>query len=182
MGLRLKAHEHDPEERLLVEAAKRDPSRFAELYHRNFYQIYAYVSRRVSCREDAEDITSEVFQQALAKLATFEWRGTPFAAWLTRIAANAITDRWRRSGKENIIPITDDPVDAGTPGIEDRAALFQLVNELPNDQRRVVFLRFVEQKSVREISEELKRSEGAIKQLQFRALEKLRTKMEGANG
>jgi len=67
-------------------------------------------------------------------------------------------------------------------GIELRAMLFQLVDDLPADQRRVIVMRFVEQKNVREIAEDLKRSEGAIKQLQFRALEKLRESMEGANG
>ena len=66
--------------------------------------------------------------------------------------------------------------------VEQRAALFQLVDRLPDDQRRVVILRFVEQKSIREIAQEMGRSEGAIKQLQFRALEKLRASMEGANG
>jgi RNA polymerase sigma-70 factor (ECF subfamily) len=67
------------------------------------------------------------------------------------------------------------------PDIERRAALFQLVDRLPDDQRRVIVARFVEQKSIRDIAQELKRTEGAIKQLQFRALEKLRATMEGAN-
>ena len=67
-------------------------------------------------------------------------------------------------------------------GVERRAALFQLVDRLPEDQRRVIVARFVEQKSIREIAQDLKRTEGAIKQLQFRALEKLRASMEGANG
>jgi RNA polymerase sigma-70 factor, ECF subfamily len=65
--------------------------------------------------------------------------------------------------------------------IEDRAVLFQLVEGLPADQRRVVHLRFVEQKSIREIAQEIRRTEGAVKQLQFRALEKLRAQMEGAD-
>ena len=59
--------------------------------------------------------------------------------------------------------------------------LSQLVQGLPADQKRVVLLRFVEQKSIKEIASELKRTEGAVKQLQFRALEKLRAQMEGAN-
>ena len=66
--------------------------------------------------------------------------------------------------------------------IEHRAALFQLVKGLPEDQRLVVILRFVEEKSIREIARQLGRSEGAVKQLQFRALEKLRAGVEGGNG
>ena len=65
--------------------------------------------------------------------------------------------------------------------IERRAALFQLVDALPADQRRVVVLRFVEQRSIRDISQEMKKTEGAVKQLQFRALKQLRSQMEGAN-
>ena len=170
------------DEPLLVEAAKRDPARFAELYTRNFHAVYAYVARRVASREEAEDVTSEVFHQALANLKRFEWRGAPFAAWLIRIAANAIADRWRLRARETGDPPDKELSDPSMEGVERRAALFQLVDSLPEDQRRVVVLRFVEEKSIREIAQELQRTEGAIKQLQFRALEKLRASMEGANG
>jgi RNA polymerase sigma-70 factor (ECF subfamily) len=57
-----------------------------------------------------------------------------------------------------------------------------MVRSLAGDQQRVIVARFVEEKSVREIAHELGRSEGAVKQLQFRALENLRKRMEGANG
>jgi RNA polymerase sigma-70 factor (ECF subfamily) len=173
---------NDADERLLVEAAQRDPARFAELYTRNFSAVYAYVSRRAASREEAEDLTSEVFHQALANLKRFEWRGVPFAAWLMRIAANAINDRWRVSRRETGDPPDEQLADHGAGDMERRAALFQLVDGLPSDQRRVIALRFVEQKSIREIAQELGRSEGAVKQLQFRAMEKLRASMEGANG
>jgi RNA polymerase sigma-70 factor (ECF subfamily) len=178
----LKALKNEADERLLVEAAKRDPARFGELYQRNVYQVYAYVSRRVGSREEAEDITSDVFHHALANIKRFEWRGAPFASWLIRIASNAITDRFRSSARESAEPIAEEPEDPGSADIEERAALFQLVKRLPEDQRRVVVSRFVEQKSIREIAQELRRTEGAIKQLQFRALEKLRASVEGANG
>ena len=178
----MKALTNDADERLLVEAAKRDPARFGELYRRNVYQVYSYVSRRAATREEAEDITADVFHHALAHLKRFEWRGAPFAAWLIRIAANLMTDRWRATARESGNVVVEDPPDPSMEGIEERAALFQLVKRLPKDQRRVVVLRFVEQKSIREIAQELRRSEGAVKQLQFRALEKLRADVEGANG
>jgi len=127
----------------------------------------------------AEDLTSEVFHRALANLRRFEWRGVPFAAWLLRIAANAITDRAQRAGKELVV---DDPpeqaadatADIDLEEVERRSRLFRLVNELPADQRRVIALRFVEEKSICEIAEILGRTEGAVKQLQFRGLENLR--------
>lgn len=177
----MKALNNEVDERLLVEAAQRDPARFADLYTRNFHVVYAYVARRTASREEAEDLTSEVFHQALANIKRFEWRGVPFAAWLIRIAANAISDRWRSRSRESADPLADEPSDESMSGIEHRAALYQLVDTLPADQRRVIVMRFAEQKSIREIAQELKRTEGAIKQLQFRALEKLRASVEGAN-
>ena len=172
---------NEADERELVEAAKHDPAQFAELYTRNFHVVYAYVARRSGTREEAEDITADVFHQALANLHRFEWRGVPFAAWLVRIAANALADRWSRNSRETALPPDDEMGESSMDEVEQRASLYQLVGALPNDQRRVIVSRFVEQKSIREIAHELKRSEGAIKQLQFRALEKLRAHMEGAH-
>src|SRR4030095_8673922 len=117
------------QERLLIEAAQKDPKRFAELYESNFERIYAFAVRRVQERREAEDLTSEVFQHALANLSRFEWRGVPFAVWLYRIAANAIADRWRRLAKQNSgIAIESDLDPATWPDIERRAALVQLVD------------------------------------------------------
>jgi RNA polymerase sigma-70 factor, ECF subfamily len=173
----------EADERLLVEAAQRDPRRFAELYELHFHRVYGYVIRRVESREEAEDITSDVFHQALAKIKTFEWRGVPFSAWLIRIAANAAADRRERSARQSSQPLPDD-FEGGHPqaeSIENHAALAQLVESLPAEQRRVIHLRFVEQKSIREVAEELDRSQGAVKQLQFRALKKLRAQMGSAD-
>lgn len=178
----LKARENSPDERLLVEAAQRDPRQFADLYELHFERVYAFIARRVRNREEAEDLTSEVFHQALANIQRFEWRGAPFAAWLFRMAANAIVDRWQSVSKEQVDPRRDAMDQASLDEIEQRAMLYQLVDSLPADQRRVIMRRFVEQKSTREVAEELGRSEGAVKQLQLRALENLRARMGGAHG
>ena len=165
-------------ERALIEAAQRDSSHFAELYERNFHHLYAYVVSRVRDRAEAEDITAETFHQALAKLSTFEWRGVPFIAWLIRIAANAIVQRGKRAGREQTT--AELPEEPSADVIERRAMLFQMVDSLPPDQRKVIVKRFVEERSIREIAQEMRRSEGAVKQLQFRALVNLRDRMEGA--
>lgn len=181
----MKAPQREADERLLVEAAQRDPARFADLYDRHFERVYAYISRRVRSREETQDLTSEVFHQALAKIRQFEWRGVPFAAWLYRIAANALTDHWRRAGQraahERSNPGTEaaaDPDADELADIEDSARLFRLVNSLPAEQRRVIEMRFAEEKSIREIADSLRRSEGAIKQLQFRGIANLRSLYE----
>lgn len=174
------------QERRLIEAAQSDPSRFAELYESNFHRVYAFVARRVSNRDEAQDVTAEVFHQALRNIGRFQWRGVPFAAWLLRIAANALADRWQHAARGIEVPaneaeIENEAAQAEDATIERRAMLFQLVDRLPSDQRLVIMRRFVDQKSIREIAQELGRSEGAVKQLQFRALETLRSKVRNTH-
>ena len=168
----------ESEERLLIEAAQKDPSRFAELYEQNFHRVYAYVARRVRDRAETQDLTAHVFQQALANLGKFKWKGSPFAAWLYRIASNAIADQAKRKMRES----SEHSASASSTAtdleeIERRARLFSAVDKLPEDQRRVIVLRFADEKSIREIAAELGRSEGAVKQLQFRGLENLRNRL-----
>jgi RNA polymerase sigma-70 factor (ECF subfamily) len=170
------------EERRLVEAAQKEPHRFAELYEAHVDRVYAYILRRVQDRTEAEDLTADVFRQALTGLSGYEPRGIPFAAWLFRIAAHRIADRWHQLAREAPAEEAAEPAGEAGEEVERRAMLFQLVGRLPADQRRVVEARFAEQKSIREIAAELGRSEGAVKQLQFRALETLRAQMGGANG
>ena len=170
----------ESDERLLIEAAQNDPSRFAELYEKNFHRVYAYIARRVRDRAEIQDLTAQVFHRALANLGKFKWKGSPFAAWLYRIAANAIADSARQKAREAI-----DQPDTASGGssatdleeVERRARLFSAVDKLPEDQRRVIVMRFADERSVREIADELGRSEGAVKQLQFRALENLRNRL-----
>jgi RNA polymerase sigma-70 factor, ECF subfamily len=126
-----------------------------------------------------------VFHQALANLDRFEWRGVPFAAWLLRIASNAVADYWRRISRERPMSDADGPESfpvnpANIEEVERRALLFRLVNTLPPDQRRVIEMRFAEEKGIREIAQALNRSEGAIKQLQFRGIQSLRAQVRGA--
>jgi RNA polymerase sigma-70 factor (ECF subfamily) len=192
---KVRAHStNDVDERSLVEAAQRDASRFAEIYEHYFQLVYAYVVRRVRDRATTEDLTSEVFRKALANLPRFKWTGAPFGAWLLRIASNLIADRAKRAARERN---TDEPAISMAAAAADelvnsqsqqsyletaerRARLFTLVDALPDDQRRVVAMRFAEEKSISEIAGELNRSEGAIKQLQFRALQALRARFAEA--
>jgi RNA polymerase sigma-70 factor (ECF subfamily) len=165
------------DDRLLIEAAQADPARFVEIYERHVDRIYAFVSRRTENRAAAEDITSHVFEQALATIARFEWRGLPVSAWLFRIASNAIADHWRERARHADEPAPDVPDPRELEDIDRRIALYQEVERLPDLQRRVIRMRFVEEKSTREVAAALNRSEGAVKQLQLRALEKLRKSM-----
>jgi len=165
------------------------------VYQAYFHLVYAYVARRLRDRSKSEDVTSEVFHKALQNLPRFKWTGAPFGAWLLRIASNVIADRAKRDAREGNRSLNLEDAERGRDlrvdkGVnmpragqtqqqdleksERRARLFRLVGELAEDQRRVVVLRFGEEKSIREIADDLGRSEGAVKQLQFRALENLR--------
>jgi RNA polymerase sigma-70 factor (ECF subfamily) len=95
-----------------------------------------------------------------------------------------MSDRWQRSGRE----LQDEAVlesaqvnPAEIEEVERRATLFRLVETLPAEQKRVVVLRFVEQKSIKEVASAIRKTEGAVKQLQFRALSTLKARMEGAD-
>lgn len=160
------------DERRLITAAQSDPAQFAELYDRNFDRVYAFVAKRVRDRAETEDIVSEVFHRALHNIRKFQWRGTPFCAWLYRIAANEIIDRVKHSARE--APLTIEPRADEIDDIERRATLFQMVERLPDAQREVIVKRFGEEQSIAEVAREMGRTEGAIKQLQFRAIETLR--------
>lgn len=160
-------------------AAQADPERFLELYDRCFHRVWAYVIRRSRNRAEAEDVTSEVFRRALENLGGYEWRGVPFIAWLLRIAANIMADQWHKTGKES----PDPPPETANPDVdlEQRAMLFQLVDRLPEAQRRVIELKYREQRSLLEIASTLGKTEGAVKQLQRRALEQLREEWEAGH-
>jgi RNA polymerase sigma-70 factor (ECF subfamily) len=169
-------------ERALVEAAQRDPSCFAAIYDAHFERVYAYVVRRVRDRTEAEDVTADVFHHALKRLPRFEWRGVPVVAWLYRIAANMLIDRSKRAAHERGVPAPAEPAATGPDDVERGAQLFRLVDRLPTAQRDVVRMRFAEEKTIREIAAAIGRSEGAVKQLQLRALQRLRAHMEESDG
>jgi RNA polymerase sigma-70 factor (ECF subfamily) len=184
----------EAKERRLVEAAQQDHARFSDLYREYFEVVYAYVAPRVGNRATSEDVTSEVFRKALQNLPRFKWTGAPFGAWLLRIASNLIADRAKRRAREEQAKpsLTVGLQPRGQTGanqaqasqLEDaerRAHVFRMVDELPDDQQRVVVMRFAEDKSIREIATDLGRSEGAVKQLQFRALKNLRKTLTTEN-
>jgi RNA polymerase sigma-70 factor (ECF subfamily) len=186
--------DREAEERRLVQAAQRDPARFGEVYEAYFELVYAYVARRVRNRSEAEDLTADVFRKALQSLPRFKWTGAPFAAWLFRIASNMIADRAKRAAREGNVEASlaigkgnadQSGSQLSNPATQEEhleqtersAELFRLVNDLADDQRRILLMRFAEERTIHEIAQTLGRSEGAIKQLQFRALENVRKRL-----
>jgi RNA polymerase sigma-70 factor (ECF subfamily) len=102
------------------------------------------------------------------------------------MGANVVADQVKRSAQapeaDRLDSRVHDPADSGFEEVERRAQLFRLVDQLPENQRRVILLRFAEEKNIREIALELGRTEGAVRQLQFRGLENLRARMGESHG
>jgi RNA polymerase sigma-70 factor (ECF subfamily) len=164
------------EERQLVEAAKKDPAAFAQLYDRYVDAIHAYVYHQTGSWERAEDVTATTFMRAYAEIGKFEWRGVPYSAWLYRVASNQILRDHRRPGW---IELPDSLVDPGEGPEEaalrsDRLAKVQAaVRRLPRNQRQAITLRFGAGLRNAEVAQVMRKSEGAVKLLIFRGLGKL---------
>ena len=181
-GLRLAPLDRD---RDLVEAAQADPARFDALYRKYVAQVYSYAYYELRDHHEAEDATERTFMAALAGLRRFEERATPadgggastFRVWLFQIARNAVAERRRRLRRRpeapldaaEAVPATTD-VEGDAARRDDVAAAMRAIDRLPDDRRRAVILRFVEEMSTPEIAGILGRSDGAVRVLIHRAL------------
>lgn len=171
------------EERLLVERAQQDPAAFGEIYERYYRRLYAYTYGRTHNPEDAEDIVSNTFLQAMEGLGRYEWRNVPFGAWLFRIASNQIAMHYRRSGRT--VELDELALESSCEGPEeemlrssDASELRSAVLQLKPDQQRVIELRYHQDLRNREIAGRMGRTEGAVKLLLHRATNNLRSQIQ----
>lgn len=168
------------EERRMIEAAQRNRADFAPLYERYVDQIFAYIFTMTRNRELAEDLTAATFAKALEELPRFKWRGVPYSAWLYRVAANNVSHSRRRPGWIELDGQFAADSDHEFEAVENQDREQEVrshVAALPAEQRQAVVLRFAGDLSNREIAEIMRKSEGAVKLLTFRALTTLRKKL-----
>jgi len=193
-------------DRGLVEAARRDPARFDALYRKYLAQVYSYAFYELHDHHAAEDATERVFMQALAGLPRFEERADSFAGavipqgaaveiaadastfrvWLFRIARNVVANERRRDRRRPVAPLdhaaavaSPDDVFESAAAREAGTAAWEAVARLPEDRRRAVVLRFVDEMSTAEIGAVLGRSEGAVRVLLHRALRSVAADLRG---
>jgi RNA polymerase sigma-70 factor (ECF subfamily) len=172
------------EEDLVRAAQKGDRESFAQLYEANVDKVYRYLVVRMGQSADAEDITAEVFIRAMEKLSSYKPKGVPFVAWLIRIAHNLAVNQFKKSARRKEMPLLDEHVSSDDPA---EAAIRSDANKkvsrsleaLTELQRRVVHLRFGAGLSIQETAKVIKRSEGAVKNLQHKALRALRQALPG---
>lgn len=168
------------EDALLVQRSRTDPEAFGLLYDRYCDRIYGYVYRRLRDHEAAEDVTAEIFIKALKAIDTYRPERAPFAAWLYRIAGNAVIDHVRARRSTATIDVVAEAADAGLP-VEERALdrveidrVWAAVDRLAPAQRTAVTLRFGRDLPIADIAARMGRSEGAVKLLLNRGLTALR--------
>jgi RNA polymerase sigma-70 factor (ECF subfamily) len=167
----------DEREDLLVDRARRgDADAFGRLYELHLDRIYRYIYYRVGSSNEAEDLAEHVFLKAWEAIGRYESRGLPFAAWLYRMAHNAVIDHYRSRRPTTSIDETFDLEDerqnpvASAEAIFDREELKVAIQRLNPDQQTVIVLRFTEGLSHAEVGKVLGKSEGAVRVIQHRAL------------
>jgi RNA polymerase sigma-70 factor (ECF subfamily) len=166
---------------LVTLAQQGDAEAFGLVYDAYVDSIYRYLYYRVGSHALAEDLTSETFLRALRRIDSFTYRGKDIGAWLVTIARNLVTDHVK-SSRFRLEVTTADMLDAdrGDEGIEgavldrlDSAVLVDAIKSLKAEQQECIVLRFLQGLSVAETAQVMKRSEGAVKQLQLRAVRAL---------
>jgi RNA polymerase sigma-70 factor (ECF subfamily) len=172
------AAESSQDVRRLVERAQAgDRQALEELYLLHFDRIYSYLHMSVGNRHDAEDLTTQTFMKMLESIKGFRWRAAPFSAWLFRIAHNLAMDHFRAARRWQ--PEEDVPEPAGEtePSAEaaalqsiGRQSMLELIEDLSQEQKQVLTLKFVFNLPNAEVATVLGKTEGAVKSLQHRAL------------
>ena len=159
---------------------KLNEANLASLYEEYYDKIARYVYTHIGDRSEAEDIAGEVFLKALESLKSYTERGIPMQAWLFRIARNLVVDHLRKVAKRKTVSIDTveiasdiDPVTAVEKSMEIER-LTKAMEQLTQQQREVLRLRFFGELTSKETGSILKKSDGAVREMQRAALEKLR--------
>jgi RNA polymerase sigma-70 factor (ECF subfamily) len=166
---------------LVEKAADGDFEAFGEIYSIYMEPIFRYVFYQVKDRMTAEDITEEVFVKAWKAIKSCKGRGQTFSAWLYRIAHNHVINTLRRMQKrvsierENLIEVIDPKLEVEAELT--RQELLEVITCLPERQRQVIILKFIEGMDNREVAQVMGKKEGAVRVLQMRALLKLRQEL-----
>ena len=173
-------------------AAKAELDRaFEDLYRAHLRDVYSYSYYRVGNHHDAEDLTTQTFLQAYRHFerAQRESSGRPLRPWLIRIAHNLAANYYRDRSRRPQTPLEDaavisDPHDteALVEGREELERILAAVQELPDDRREALIMRFALGMDNREIARAMGRTDGATKVLIHRAIRQLEDIVEEEAG
>jgi RNA polymerase sigma-70 factor (ECF subfamily) len=167
-------------EKEIIEKAKNgEKEAFGLLYDYYHSRIYRFIFLKVSNKQDAEDITHQVFLSAWQNIKNYESQGFPFSSWLYRISRNAVIDFYRR--KKNEIPLEEvsnvlndelkiDKIDLKIQ----MEKVMKALKKLKPEYQDIIIMRFVDDLSIKEAAKALDKSEGAVKIMQHRAINSLK--------
>jgi RNA polymerase sigma-70 factor (ECF subfamily) len=168
----------DPsDDELVVRARRGEAAALVTLYRRYVGEIYGYAMNNLGVSAEAEDVTSETFARVVDALDGYRGQAS-FRTWLYAIARNQIRDHWRQNGRHPTVPLDTaratavEPAAARPPDPHWTRLAALVMAELPDNYRRILELRYLEERSVRDTAEVLGTTEGNVKVLQHRALKR----------
>lgn len=174
---------------LIEEARKGDKESFARLYEEYYSPIYRFALIKLRHKEAAEDVAQSTFAKALQSIGDYKSTGAPFLAWLYTIARNLCLDYYKK--KKDLLVSEPDIFWSELPDsylvVKDgkredmRQAVSRALATLSDEQREVVTLRFIEDKSYTEIADILGKSEEALRALNHRAMKEMRRELGSYN-
>jgi RNA polymerase sigma-70 factor (ECF subfamily) len=171
---------------LVKRASQGDGDAFGKLYDLYLDAVYRYVYYKVGGAAEAEDLTAQIFVKAWEAMPRFQWREIPFSHWLMRLAKNAVIDHYRAAKpqselSERLVSETPDP-QGQYLRTEALRGLEAAVRQLPEEQRAVIVLRFIEGMDYAQVAEIMGKSQGALRVIQHRALAALRRILSREDG
>ena len=164
---------------LVALAKQRDSAAWSSIYSENYDAVYRYIYGRLGRREEAEDLASQVFLEALQSIDSFRDMGRPLVAWLFGIARNLANSTARRSKRARRTDSPVEEIESGVTVLPDGLSSYSLdliagLDGLTKDQRETLVLRFYAGLSAKEVARVLGKSEQAVYALQVRAIASLR--------
>ncbi len=171
-----------PEEQQ-IKAAQKNPDQFKLLYQQYYKPIFRFVYQRLDSKEDAADITSQVFLKALLNIKKYEFKGLPFSSWLYRIALNELNMSFRsekvqrayNAEQEHLQEIITELKEQDS--IEREQKLMNAIGDLDADDAQLIEMRYFEKRSFKEIGEILEITENNAKVKTYRVIDKLKKKL-----
>lgn len=169
------------DEQAVVEAAKKNPAKFAVLYDKYYEQIFRFIYQRLDDKEQAFDATQQVFVKALENLHKYEFRGVPFASWLYRIASSEVNNLFRSQKAQrtvnidsvSIYGIIEEIQESKIEEYHDKIVTI-IAEKLEEDELQLIEMRFFEKRSFKEMGEILEITENNAKVKTYRILDKLK--------
>lgn len=165
--------------KIIESAIEGESSAFGLLYDRYQPQIYRFIYLKTSHREEAEDLTHQVFLNAWKNIENYRHKGFPFSSWLYQIARNQVIDHYRTKKTTTSLEVIEEiEEEESTPHKKaeikfEMEAVKNAIPQLPLEQQDVIIMRFVEELSPKEIALALEKPESTIRVLQHRAIKNL---------